>query len=79
MMYVRSWGCRVARHGGAGNHFKGGGQLPNSKESASQKKKPSIPRTKSTSQMTKLKSSGWYEGAARSIGISKGKRKDKRS
>jgi hypothetical protein len=72
----------VACHGGAGNHFKGGKQLPKtyvSKASASQEKKPSIPKTKLTSQMTKLQLSGWYEGAARSIGISKGKRKDNRS
>jgi hypothetical protein len=70
-----------ARHGGVGNHFKGGRTVAQNicqqricvtkEETINSKNK-----TDESNDQTQIKR---YEGAARSIGISKGKRKNKRS
>jgi hypothetical protein len=39
---------------------------------------PPVKKKKTKGSMSKLKTSGWYEGAARSVGISKGRKQEKR-
>jgi hypothetical protein len=48
-----------------------------SRASASKLKISATKKKKTAGRMVKLKSSSWYEGAARSLGISKGKLREK--